>query len=254
MPDFKKIVAANWKMKLNPAQSLELADAVAARFQDFSEREVVICPDFLTLSLVGEKIKKTGLKLGAQDMFWEDRGSFTGEISPVDLKELGCQYVILGHSERRSYLKEEYSVINKKVKAALKNGLTPIMCVGEKEEEKKNGQRDQSLKEQIRQGVSELELGSEQRLVLAYEPIWAIGSGQAIEDSDIQGAYSAIRSALKEVLSEEINDKVFTIYGGSVDSNNVDRFSQAREIEGLLVGGASLKSEEFFQIAENMLK
>lgn len=253
MSDFKKIVAANWKMKLNVGQSLELADAMASQFQDFSKQEVVICPDFLTLSLVGEKIKKTALKLGAQDMFWEERGSYTGEISPADLKELGCQYVILGHSERRGYLDEDYSIINKKVKAALKVGLTPIMCVGEKEEEKNNGQRDEVLQEQIRQGLSDIKLDAGQSLVLAYEPIWAIGSGQAIKDSDIQGSYSAIRSALKEILPEQHNE-VFTIYGGSVDSDNVSQFAQAEEIDGLLVGGASLEAGEFFRIADNMIK
>ncbi len=253
MAVFKKIVIANWKMNLDPGQSLKLAEDFLDKFHDFSLREVVLCPDFLSLDRIKEKLESSVLQLGAQDMFWQDYGSYTGEVSPGSLKGLGCKYVILGHSERREYLSEDYQMVNKKVKAALEKEITPIVCIGEKKEDKEQGLRDKVLSEQIERALSGVSLDQVEDLILAYEPIWAIGSGQAIEEKDIQEAYKMIKSVLKKNFSDQAQ-KILTIYGGSVNLDNLDRFTKSQEIDGLLLGGASLQAEDFFQISKRMLE
>ena len=253
MPDFEKIVIANWKMKLGVKESLDLAESFKKSLGDTSLKELVVCPDFLSLAQVGQILDNTSLKLGSQDMFWEESGSYTGEVSPRNLKGLGCSYTILGHSERRQYLSEDYQMINRKLRAALDQGLSPIMCIGETKQDKEEGRRDEVLESQLRQGLENVKFHKDRTLIVAYEPVWAIGSGEAIEEKDIQEAYKVIKLVLKGLFEEDA-DNVLTIYGGSVTSENVDRFSNSKEIDGLLLGGASLKAEEFFKIAQSMLK
>lgn len=251
MSDFKRIIIANWKMKLGFDESVELVEEMEEQFRDFRDREVVLCPDFLSLPAAKVRLTESGLKLGAQDSFWEEQGSYTGEISPLNLKEIGCNYVIVGHSERRKNLMEDYHIINKKVKAALNNKLTPIMCIGEKLEEKEEGKREEVLEEQLRQGLKGVEL-HDKYLIVAYEPIWAIGSGKTITDEDIEEVYGLLDSVLKDIFPDN-HEGIFTIYGGSVNSQNVSGFKK-EQIDGLLVGGASLQAEEFLKISQQMLK
>lgn len=252
MKDFKRIIIANWKMKLGFDESVELAEEMEEKFREFQEREVVLCPDFLSLPATKERLAGSGLKLGGQNTFWEDQGSYTGEVSPLNLQELGCEYVIVGHSERRKNLMEDYHTINKKVKAALKNNLTPIMCIGEKMEEREGSKREEVLEEQLRQGLAGIELGDNKDMIVAYEPIWAIGSGKTITDEDIEEVYGLLDSVLKDMFPDKHED-IFTIYGGSINSQNVSGFKK-EQIDGLLVGGASLHAEEFLKISQQMLK
>lgn len=252
----QKIVIANWKMKLTLAESLRLVKKVKTKFKKFEDNRVVICPDFISLSGVGDIIKKTKIKLGAQDVFWEERGAYTGEISAQILFEAGCKYVIIGHSERREYLLENYEMIHKKIKAVLGvGGITPIVCIGENTSERKSNKRDFVLVDQINQALSGINITGKQQVIIAYEPIWAIGSGVAIEPSEAEYAHKIIRLALSDMFGAKIVANNFRIiYGGSVNGKNVKGFVNLNDIDGLLVGGASLSENEFFKVASSILK
>jgi triosephosphate isomerase len=181
MKQEEKIIIANWKMKLGHKESVDLAKQVKKSFSDFSGVEVVVCPSFISLVEV-KKALGSKIKLGAQDVFWEEKGAYTGEIAPSMLEEVGCEYVIIGHSERRKFMMENYEMIHREIKAVLKiDGLTPVVCIGENWEERKTDRRDYVLYDQLQQAMSGIDVGSNQQIILAYEPIWAIGSGTAIE-------------------------------------------------------------------------
>ncbi len=247
-----KIVIANWKMKLSLAETLELAKKMKNKFKGFSGSEVVICPNSLSLIEVGKIIKGGPLKLGAQNVFWEDRGAYTGEISPSMLKEAGCEYVIIGHSERRKYLLENYEMIHQEFKAVLGvEGLTPIVCVGEEAEERKTDRRDFVLVDQLQQALGGINLLGDQRVIVAYEPIWAIGSGVAIEPEEAEYAHKIIKISLRDMFGMKVVKNNFRIiYGGSISSKNVKEFTNLEGVDGLLVGGASLDAGEFYKIAK----
>lgn len=252
----KKIVIANWKMKLGLAESLDLAKKMQVKFKNFKKGGVVICPNSISLVGVGEIIKKGEIVLGAQNVFWEEKGAYTGEISPSTLQEIGCEYVIVGHSERREYLIENYSMIHKKTKAVLNiEGLTPVVCIGESTNERKSDKRDFVLVDQLNQALGGINLSGNQEIIIAYEPIWAIGSGVAIEPQEAEYAHKIIRLALDDMFGAKIVAKNFRIiYGGSVNSKNVDGFNNLDSIDGLLVGTASLDEEEFYKVASSILK
>ncbi|MBU0647023.1 triose-phosphate isomerase [Patescibacteria group bacterium] len=254
----KKIIIANWKMYLNLQETLATANEFAKKFKDFSGSEAVICCAAPALAKVGEIIGKTPLKLGAQNVFWQDKGTYTGEISPTMLVELGCEYVIIGHSERRRYLSENYEMVHKKVKAVVNTEkLTPIICIGESWEEKKTDQRDFVLVDQLQQALSGVDVLGNQQIIIAYEPIWAISSGQgagtAIEPTEAEYAHKIIKLTLNDMFGVEVVSNNFRIiYGGSIDSKSVKGFANLENIDGLLVGGASLKADEFFKIASSL--
>ena len=251
-----KIVIANWKMKLTLAESLEMAKKFKEKFKGFKEGEVVICPSFMVLDEISRLLKKTDLKVGAQDVFFEESGAYTGEISPIMLLEAGCQYVIIGHSERRRFLLENYAMIHQKVKEVLNvSGLTPIVCIGEESEERKTDKRDFVLVDQLQQALGGINILESQQIVVAYEPVWAIGSGLTIEPAEAEYAHKIIGLALKDMFGLGVVNKNFRIiYGGSVTSKNVKSFADLENIDGLLVGGASLDPEEFYKIAKGILK
>lgn len=252
----EKIIIANWKMKLNLAESVDLAKKVKDRFSDFDGGTIGVCPNFVSLLEISEIFKKSKIELGAQDVFWEGSGAYTGEISPTMLVEAGCKYVIIGHSERRKFMMENYEMIHLKVKATLKSEeLIPVVCIGENWDERKTDRRDFVLYDQLQQGLSGIDLIGDQQIIIAYEPIWAIGSGTAIEPSEAEYAHKIIKLTLNDMFGMKVVENNFKIiYGGSINSDNVGGFVGLENIDGLLVGGASLDAEEFFQVAGALTK
>ena len=251
-----KLIVGNWKMKKTFNDSIKSAKSFATKFKTFKPRdkEVVICPNLVSLVGVKKALKGTSLILGAQNVFWENSGSYTGEVGPLSLSETGCEYVIIGHSERRRYMLENYSMINLKVKAVLNvNGLIPIICVGEEAEDRKTDRRDFVLMNQVQQALSGVSVMGGQQVVIAYEPVWAIGSGTAIEPSEATYAHKIIKLALNDLFGMKVVVNNFkTVYGGSINSKNVKDFSGLEDVDGLLVGGASLSAEEFYKICKNI--
>ena len=252
----KKYIIANWKMNLSFAESLSLVKEFKEKFAGFNEGEVVVCPSTLALTEAAEILKASAVKLGAQNVFWEDKGMYTGEISADMLAEIGCQYVILGHSDRRKYLFENYEMIHKKVRAVLETEkLTPIVCIGETMEEKESDRRDFVLVEQLQQALSGIDVFGEQRIIVAYEPVWALGTGTAIEPAEAEYAHKIIKLALNDMFGMQVISKNFSvIYGGSINSKNVKSFANLENMDGLLVGGASLKADEFYKVAKEITK
>ncbi len=247
----KKIIIANWKMSLGPKQTLNLTEALLKKCQAEEQQtvEVVICPSFIILNEVSQKIANSKIALGAQNCFWHEEGAFTGEVSPSSLKDFGCEYVILGHSERRGYLKETDKMVNQKVGAAIKNHLIPIVCIGETFEERQAGNKDFIIMQQINRALEGIELSNEQQLIVAYEPVWVIGSGQAVEPLEAEHTNQVIRHVMLDHFSlETINKQIRFIYGGSVSSENINLFMAQPTVEGALVGGASLEAETFYKL------
>lgn len=252
----EKIVIANWKMKLSLSEAQQLSRDFKEKFKDFKKQEVVICPDFISLSNTKKICKSSNIKFGAQDVFWEHTGAYTGEISAELIKEVGCEYVIVGHSERRKYQQENYSMIHQKVKAVLEvEGLIPVVCIGEEIEDRKSDRRDFVLLEQLQMALGGIKLFKNQKIIVAYEPVWAIGTGTTIEPSEADYAHKIIGIALKDLFgSAQSKDSFRVIYGGSISGKNVNEFVNLENIDGFLVGGASLKAAEFYKIAKAILK
>ncbi|MHB8903787.1 MAG: triose-phosphate isomerase [Patescibacteria group bacterium] len=238
----KKLIIANWKMQLNFNESLVLAKKLNDKLKT-SQNNIVICPDYLSLFPIASILKKGKIILGAQDSAIIDFGAYTGEISPFNLKNLGVKYVILGHSERREHLHENSAIINDKIKAALKNKLIPILCVGEKLIEKEAGEAKSVIADQLRRALAKIDLKTNS-LIIAYEPIWAIGSGQTIIPLEAEEMHQFIKLQVKKILKKIVP----VIYGGSVNSKNILSFMSQKNIDGFLVGGASLKADEFIKI------
>lgn len=253
--DNKKLIIANWKMKLNLAETVDLAKKMKEKFKGFKGGEITVCPNYLSLLEVGKILKDSGICLGAQDVFWEQNGAYTGEVSPSHLAEAGCKYVIVGHSERRKYLMVNYEMIHKVIKAVMQvEDLTPIVCIGENWEERKTDRRDYVLYDQLQQSLSGIDVVGNQQIILAYEPIWAIGSGTAIEPSEAEYAHKIIKLTLNNMFGMKIvNNNFKIIYGGSITSENVKGFVDLENLDGMLVGGASLDAEEFYQVVKAVL-
>ena len=251
----EKIIIANWKMKLGLKETLELAKDIKEEFKDFKDGEIAVCPNFISLIEV-KKIFGSLIKLGGQNVFWEGKGAYTGEISPSLLVEAGCEYVIIGHSERRKFLMVNYEMIHRTIKAVLRvDDLTPIVCIGENWDERKTDRRDFVLFDQLQQALSGIDVGIDQKIIVAYEPIWAIGSGTAIEPKEAEYAHKIIRLTLNDMFGMSVVKKNFKIiYGGSINSKNVKDFTGLENLDGLLVGGASLDGEEMHNGAKAILK
>ena len=251
----EKIIIANWKMKLNLQETLALTKNIKAKFKDFSGAEIVVCPNFISLLDSAKILKNSKIDLGAQDVFWEQTGAYTGEISPGLLVETGCKYVIIGHSERRKFLMENYEIIHKEIKAVMQvEDLTPIVCIGENWDERKTDRRDYVLYDQLQQALSGIDVVGDQKIILAYEPIWAIGSGTAIEPSEAEYAHKIIKLTLNNMFGMKIvNNNFKIIYGGSITSKNVKGFVGLENLDGMLVGGSGLDAEEFYKVVEAVL-
>jgi len=252
----EKLIIANWKMKLSLAETLELTKKIKVKFKDFSGGTVAVCPNFISLLDVKKILSDTDIKLGAQDIFWEGAGAYTGEVSADMLVEAGCEYAIIGHSERRKFLMVNYEMIHKATKSALNNGnLVPIVCIGENWDERKTDRRDFVLFDQLQQALSGIDIVGNQQVVIAYEPIWAIGSGTAIEPSEAEYAHKIIKLTLNDMFGMKIvNNNFRVIYGGSINSKNVKGFAGLDNLDGMLVGGASLDADEFYKVAKALSK
>jgi len=247
------IVAANWKMHKTIAEAVELTRAVRKAVADVTGCEVVLCPPFTALSAVREALGPARIGLGAQNMYFEEQGAFTGEISPLMLAEL-CQFVILGHSERRQLFGETDAGVNRKAKAALAHHLTPIICVGEALEQNRAGQTAAVVGSQVRAAFDGISRDDAARVVVAYEPIWAIGTGLAAEPAEVNTIIGvSIRGVLAELYGETTAQAVRVQYGGSVKPDNMADFARMPEIDGALVGGASLKADSFAAIVKATL-
>jgi triosephosphate isomerase len=232
------IVAGNWKMNTTIKQAVELVKEMRDKLDKVDSVEKVLCPPFISLAAVKELVAGSSIKLGAQNMHFEEEGAYTGEISPMMLKDL-CEYVVLGHSERRQYFGETDEIVNKKVRAALKMGLKPILCIGEKLEENEQGRTAEVVTRQIKAALAGVD--SPMGLVIAYEPIWAIGTGKAATSEQANAIIGFIRQIIAQLYSEEIAQAIRIQYGGSVTSANIAEFITQPEIDGALVGGASLR-------------
>jgi triosephosphate isomerase len=240
-------IAANWKMNTSIPDALALVKKMLSRLEKIKGVDKIICPPFVSLFTIKEFIKTTSLKLGAQNMYFQEKGAFTGEISPVMLNNL-VEFVILGHSERRQYFFETDDLINKKIKAAIEHKLTPIFCIGENQEEKKTGLTDTILARQLTNGLKDIDpLGS---LVIAYEPVWAIGTGNAATGREANNTIRTIRDIVGKLWNKETASNIRILYGGSVASGNIAEFMDEAEIDGALIGGAGLKADEFISIVK----
>jgi triosephosphate isomerase len=243
--DRRPIVAGNWKMNTTIADGLALVDEMLPRLQTFDAVELVVCPPFISLAAIAERLRGTGIGVGAQNLYPEPKGAFTGEIAPTMLQRL-ADYVIVGHSERRQYFGEDDALVNRKVRAALGFGLVPIVCVGESLEQNEQAQTEAVVTRQVRGALDGV--GDISRVVIAYEPIWAIGTGRAATPEGANETIGIIRRAVAEVAGEPLARRVPIQYGGSVTPDNFGAFSAQPEIDGALVGGASLKADSFVDI------
>lgn len=235
------MLAANWKMNKTVPEAREFVKAFALAVKDITDAEIVIAPPFTSLMAVGEAIKGTNIRLSAQNVFYEEKGAYTGEISPAMLKDVGCEYVIIGHSERRQYFHETDDTVNRKIKASMNNGLNVIFCIGETLQEREKGSTFDVLKTQITNGLKETAL---KNLVVAYEPVWAIGTGRTATPAQAQEAHKFIREELRKLFGENAGS-IRILYGGSVTPENIDSLMACPDLDGGLVGGASLKSDSF---------
>lgn len=244
------LVAGNWKMFKTVADARHLVSELVPGLQAVAGVDKVICPPFTALLAVAALLEGTPIGLGAQNMHWEAQGAFTGEIAPTMLAEL-CRFVILGHSERRTYFGETDETVNRKVHAALAHGLTPIVCVGETLAENDAGRTGEVVERQVREGLAGLSLTDGSALVVAYEPVWAIGTGKAATAGDANHVHAAIvRPALAGLLGENVAQSIRILYGGSVKGSNAAEYFGMSDIDGALVGGASLKAADFIAIAQ----
>lgn len=247
-----KIVAGNWKMNNDLNASINLISEIKNKLNKKSFRtRIIICPPFTSLETASTLLKGTSIFLGAQNMYYETNGAFTGEISPLMLKSVGCEYVIIGHSERRTIFNESNQIINQKIRSAVKNELKPIFCIGETLEERELNLTFKVIEKQIREGlegINEYELAN---LILAYEPVWAIGTGRNATPEQAQEVHKFIRQLVAEAISSSFSQNLIIQYGGSVKPENSRELMLQPDIDGALVGGACLKSDSFLKIIES---
>jgi len=246
----KPIIAGNWKMNKTPVETTALIKALIPLVADVDKVDIVVCPPFVDLSAAKEALAGSNIKLGAQNMHFEESGAYTGEVSPGMLLALGVEYVILGHSERRQYFGETDAGVNKKVKAALKSCLKPIVCVGETLEERESGITAEVVCRQTKLALQGLSAEEAAGIIIAYEPIWAIGTGKTATAEDANETIGAIRNAVKQVYGEQTSSAIRIQYGGSMKPANASELMAKSEIDGGLIGGAALKAEDFAGIVK----
>ncbi len=239
------MIAGNWKMNTTLSEAVALVEEMRRGLEEVTNVDKLICPPFVSLSAVRDLIKGTSIKLGAQDLYFKEKGAYTGEISSLMLAEL-CEFVIIGHSERRQFFNETGEIVNKKIKAALRADLKPILCVGEKLEENEAGRTEEVVTGQLKSSLAGIDYTAS--LIIAYEPIWAIGTGKAATSQQANDTIGLIRRNISELFSKEAAGEVRILYGGSVNASNATELMHQPEIDGALVGGASLKADDFISI------
>lgn len=243
----RPFVAGNWKMHTTVREAEELVDALRPALDGIEHIDKVVCPPFVSLTAVRQRLEGSSIMLGAQNMHFEESGAYTGEVSPTMLRDL-CDFVIIGHSERRHYFQETDETIKKKLQAALKTGLKPILCIGETLEQRDAGRTQEVVVGQLTAALTDAGEGGIEDLTLAYEPVWAIGTGRAATGKDSNDTISCIRGQLRTLYGEEMAQQIRVLYGGSVKADNIEEFVVQPEIDGALVGGASLDAEQFSSI------
>ncbi len=244
----KKIIAGNWKLNNTSKEAIELVTLLKRDLADVTDVGIIVCPVFTVLADVRDVLNESNIKIGAQNLFWEDSGAFTGEISAPLLKDVGVEYVIIGHSERRQYFGETDETVNKKIKAALSHGLTPIVCVGENLEERETDKTFDVIGKQCKESLAGYSAEEMKKMIIAYEPIWAIGTGKTAAPDQAQKVHKFIRDLLAEMHSDELAQSITIQYGGSVKPDNIKELISQVDIDGALVGGASLKRDSFVAI------
>ncbi len=244
----KPMIAGNWKMFKTVPEAVETAEKLAKLLSEPPEAEVMIAPTYVQLHAVSKALEGTPVKLGAQDLHWEKQGAFTGAISAGMLVSAGCSYVIIGHSERRQYFGETDETVNKKIRAALENGLKPIMCVGETEKQRENEETFSVLDKQVEIGLKDIPCNELASLVIAYEPVWAIGTGKTATSGQAQEVHQYIRGLVERICGNSLAKTVRILYGGSVKPDNAKELMAMPDLDGALVGGASLDAETFGKI------
>ena len=245
----RKVIAGNWKMNMLPNETIQFIEDLALLVKD-TEHEVILCVPYTDLFYALLTAQNTNIKIGAQNMHFAESGAYTGEVSGKMLKSINVEYVIIGHSERRQYFNETDETVNKKVKAAFENGLKPIVCVGETLEQREAGKVEEIITNQTKLALDGLTNEQVENTIIAYEPIWAIGTGKTATKEDANDAVKAIRKKIAEIYGQNVADGVIIQYGGSVKSSNAKELFSMSDIDGALVGGASLKVEEFQKIIE----
>jgi len=244
------LIAGNWKMYKTIGEAVELVEALLRDLGDTTGREVLVCPPFTALHALSPLLQETPIRLGAQDVHYELQGAFTGAISPLMLKDVGCRYVLVGHSERRQIFGEGDELINRKLRAALTNTLRPILCVGETKPQRDAGEAESVVVGQVRAGLAGVAIEALEQLVIAYEPVWAIGTGDTATPADAQAMHATVRLTITELYDQAAADQLRIQYGGSVKPDNVDELMSQPDIDGALVGGASLKADSFLRIVQ----
>jgi len=244
----KTIIAGNWKMYKTLKDGQELVVALRRDLFKIDNVDIVVCPPFTLLAYLTDALETSNIAVGAQDLYWQDEGAFTGEVSPVMLKDAGCKYVIIGHSERRQFFGETNEAVNKKIKAGLKHGLTPIICVGENRQERESNNTFKVIEAHIKGGLTDISAEDILKTVIAYEPVWAIGTGLTATPEQAQEVHKFIRDLLKKMYQDEVSNQIRIQYGGSVKPENITELISKPDVDGALVGGASLKADTFTQI------
>ncbi len=246
----KTIIAGNWKMYKTLREGQELVIALRRELYQIEDIDIVVCPPYTLLAYLADALETSNILIGAQDVYWQDEGAFTGEVSPVMLKDIGCKFVIIGHSERRQYFGETNESVNNKLKAALRHNLTPIVCVGETLSQRESGKTFKVLDDHIENGLKDITDIDILKIVIAYEPVWAIGTGKNATPQQAQEAQKYIRDLLRKMYNNDIADTVRIQYGGSVKPENITELMSQPDVDGALVGGASLQIETFAEIVK----
>lgn len=244
----RPLIVANWKMHMTLDQASALTESVVRGCRDIQNADIVLAPPFTALAKVRKEVRESSIRLGAQNIYWEEKGAFTGEVSPVMLKDAGCDYVIVAHSERRQLFGETDKSANRKVLAALTHDLIPILCVGETNAERDRGVTYVVVDRQVKEALKDVAETQLEKIVIAYEPIWAIGTGATATPAQAEEVHQSIRGQLAKLFSANASDTVRILYGGSVKPDNVDDLMAEADIDGALVGGASLKADSFNRI------
>ena len=246
----RPLIAGNWKMYKTGAEAVETARQLADRIDRGRDRDVMIAPSFTALTSVAQVLKDSPVAVGAQNIFWEEEGAFTGEISPSMLVAAGCDYTLIGHSERRQYFGETDETVHKRIRTALKHDLIPVLCIGETEKERESDETFSILDKQVRIGLEGFSLNDLEALVLAYEPVWAIGTGKTATSEQAQEVHAYLRARIDNCFGDQLSRSVRILYGGSVKPANISELMAMPDIDGALVGGASLKADVFSEIVD----
>ena len=247
----KKVIAGNWKMNMLPNETINFIEGLSQEIKDV-KNEIILCVPYTDLFYALLTAQNTNIKIGAQNMHWKEKGAYTGEISGQMLKSIGVEYVIIGHSERRQYFAETDETVNLKVKSALENNLKPINCVGKTLEQREHGKTEKIIESQIKLALKDLTKEQIRAIIIAYEPVWAIGTGKTATPEEANNVIKYIRKQIKELYNEEIAENIIIQYGGSVKASNAEELFNMSDIDGALVGGASLNFKEFSEIVNKV--